>query len=85
MDLYFQRHDGQAVTCDDFLAALADANDMDLSLFSLWYSQAGTPDLTVKRNTASEGLINLTLSQSLQQTAAATAIAHACSREAGPC
>ena len=74
VDLYFQRHDGQAVTCDDFLAALADANDMDLSLFSLWYSQAGTPDLTVKRNTASEGLINLTLSQSLQQTAAATAI-----------
>lgn len=43
MDLYFQRHDGQAVTCDDFLAAMADANHADLKQFSLWYSQAGTP------------------------------------------
>ena len=74
VDLYFQRHDGKAVTCDDFLAALADANDLDLSLFSLWYSQAGTPDLTVRRQSASAGRMKLTLSQSLQQTAAATAI-----------
>ncbi len=43
MDLYFERHDGQAVSCDDFLAAMADANDYDLSLFSRWYSQSGTP------------------------------------------
>jgi aminopeptidase N len=43
MDLYFQRHDGQAVTCDDFRAAMADANDVDLSQFGRWYSQAGTP------------------------------------------
>ncbi|KRB93829.1 aminopeptidase N [Noviherbaspirillum sp. Root189] len=43
MDLYFQRHDGQAVTCDDFRAAMADANSRDLSQFELWYSQAGTP------------------------------------------
>ncbi len=43
MDLYFKRHDGQAVTCEDFLAAMEDANSRDLSQFSFWYSQAGTP------------------------------------------
>ncbi|HLX24352.1 MAG TPA: aminopeptidase N [Usitatibacter sp.] len=43
MDLYFKRHDGQAVTCDDFRAAMADANDADLAQFGRWYSQAGTP------------------------------------------
>ena len=48
MDLYFQRHDGQAVTCDDFLAAMADANGEDLSSLSTWYAQAGTPELAVK-------------------------------------
>jgi len=45
MDLYFERHDGQAVTCDDFRAAMADANGADLSQFERWYSQAGTPVL----------------------------------------
>ncbi|HEX7605117.1 MAG TPA: aminopeptidase N, partial [Usitatibacter sp.] len=43
MDLYFKRHDGQAVTCDDFLAAMSDANDADLTQLGRWYSQAGTP------------------------------------------
>ncbi|WP_305820913.1 aminopeptidase N [Massilia brevitalea] len=43
MDLYFERHDEQAVTCDDFRCAMADANGRDLSLFERWYSQAGTP------------------------------------------
>ncbi len=43
MDLYFERHDGQAVTCDDFRVAMADANDVDLGLFEGWYRQAGTP------------------------------------------
>ncbi|WAS90635.1 aminopeptidase N [Nannocystis punicea] len=43
MDLYFERHDGQAVTCDDFRAALADANGVDLEQFGRWYSQVGTP------------------------------------------
>ena len=47
MDLYFQRHDGQAVTCDDFRAAMADANGRDLAQFERWYSQAGTPRVTV--------------------------------------
>ncbi len=43
MDLYFARHDGQAVTCDDFRAAMADAAGRDLAQFERWYSQAGTP------------------------------------------
>jgi aminopeptidase N len=47
MDLYFQRHDGQAVTCDDFAAAIADANGADFTQFKRWYRQAGTPELTV--------------------------------------
>jgi aminopeptidase N len=47
MRLYFERHDGQAVTCDDFLAAMADANDMDLGRFGRWYSQSGTPKVHV--------------------------------------
>lgn len=47
-DLYFDRHDGQAVTCDDWLQALQDANpNVDLTQFKLWYSQAGTPEVTV--------------------------------------
>jgi len=46
-DLYFERHDGQAVTCDDFIHAMEDASGVDLKQFSRWYSQAGTPALTV--------------------------------------
>ncbi|WP_137885433.1 aminopeptidase N [Pseudomonas sp. 2FE] len=46
-DLYFQRHDGQAVTCDDFIKAMEDANGVELSQFKRWYSQAGTPRLQV--------------------------------------
>ena len=48
MDLYFQRHDGHAVTCDDFRAAMADANGRDLKQFERWYSQAGTPRVFVE-------------------------------------
>jgi len=47
MDLYFQRHDGQAVECDDFRRAMADANGRNLDQFELWYSQAGTPRVKV--------------------------------------
>lgn len=46
-DLYFERHDGQAVTTEDFVAALADASGKDLTQFKRWYSQAGTPRLHV--------------------------------------
>ncbi|XP_040946411.1 puromycin-sensitive aminopeptidase isoform X2 [Gossypium hirsutum] len=47
MDLYFKRHDGQAVTCEDFFAAMKDANGVDFANFLLWYSQAGTPVVKV--------------------------------------
>jgi len=47
MQLYFERHDGQAVTCDDFLAAMADANAVNLDEFGKWYGQSGTPEVTV--------------------------------------
>lgn len=47
MDLYFERHDGQAVTCDDFVNALSDANDQDWIQFKVWYEQSGTPEITV--------------------------------------
>ncbi len=48
MDLYFERHDGQAVTCDDFVQAMQDTSGVDLVQFRLWYSQAGTPTLAVR-------------------------------------
>ena len=71
MDLYFERHDGAAVTCDDFVAALADANDRDMSAFHGWYSQAGTPTLTVSRRKDEAGVM-LTLAQETPETAAGT-------------
>jgi aminopeptidase N len=49
-DLYFERHDGQAVTCDDFVKAMEDANGVDLTQFKRWYSQAGTPRLSVSES-----------------------------------
>jgi aminopeptidase N len=50
MDLYFKRHDGQAVTCDDFVSAMSDANQKDLAQFKRWYSQAGTPRVKVEES-----------------------------------
>ncbi|WP_019613792.1 aminopeptidase N [Psychromonas ossibalaenae] len=47
MRLYVERFDGQAVTCDDFAAAMSDASGIDLSLFKRWYSQSGTPQVNV--------------------------------------
>ena len=47
-DLYFERHDGEAVTCEDFVVAMEDASGADLSQFRLWYSQAGTPQVTAR-------------------------------------
>jgi aminopeptidase N len=70
MDLYFQRHDGQAVTCDDFRAAMADANGRDLKQFERWYSQAGTPRLKViTAYDAAAKIYTLSLSQSCPKTA----------------
>jgi len=48
MDLYFERHDGQAVTCEDFVAAMQDASGLNLDQFQRWYNQAGTPRLIVR-------------------------------------
>ena len=48
MDLYFERHDGHAATVDQFIQCFADANSTDLTQFMRWYSQAGTPAVTVK-------------------------------------
>ncbi|MCM2318511.1 MAG: aminopeptidase N, partial [Pseudomonas sp.] len=47
-DLYFERHDGQAVTCDDFIKAMEDASGVDLTQFKRWYTQSGTPRLVVE-------------------------------------
>ena len=47
IDLYFERHDGQAVCCDDFVCAMQDSSGVDLTLFKRWYSLAGTPTLNV--------------------------------------
>ncbi|WP_054634220.1 aminopeptidase N [Pantoea stewartii] len=48
MQLYFKRHDGSAATCDDFVQAMEDASGVDLSQFRRWYSQSGTPTVTVR-------------------------------------
>jgi aminopeptidase N len=65
MDVYFARHDGQAVTCDDFVAAMADAAGADLGQFMRWYDQAGTPRVRVSgRYDADARRYVLTLSQS---------------------
>ena len=70
MDLYFSRHDGQAVTCDDFRAAMADANDRDLNQFERWYSQAGTPRVhAAGRHDPAMQTYELTLTQSCAPSA----------------
>jgi aminopeptidase N len=48
MDLYFERHDNNAVTIDDFVSAMQDASGVDLESFKLWYHQAGTPEVSVE-------------------------------------
>jgi aminopeptidase N len=69
MDLYFERHDGQAVTCDDFRAAMADANGRELFQFERWYSQAGTPRVSVQTHyDEAARRFDITLSQSCPAT-----------------
>ncbi|HGH0044755.1 TPA: aminopeptidase N [Neisseria meningitidis] len=65
--LYFQRHDGQAVTCDDFRAAMADANGINLDQFALWYSQAGTPVLEAEGRLKNNSF-ELTIKQTVPPT-----------------
>jgi aminopeptidase N len=68
-DLYFERHDGQAVTCDDFVKAMEDASRQDLSQFRRWYSQAGTPDIYVQGDyDAANKYFNLHMQQSCSPT-----------------
>ena len=74
MDLYFERHDGDAVTCDDFLSAMADANpekkdDVDWKQFALWYCTNGTPTVTYQHKyDESAGIFTLTLTQESKST-----------------
>lgn len=69
MKLYFERHDGQAVTCDDFVNAMADANNRDFSLFKRWYSQSGTPNIKVTESYCAEShKYSLTLEQNTPPT-----------------
>lgn len=67
MKLYFQRHDGQAVTCDDFRAAMANANGINLDQFALWYSQAGTPVLEAEGR-LKNNVFELTIKQTVPPT-----------------
>jgi len=69
MDLYFARHDGQAVTIEDFLACFAEATGRDLSRFMLWYVQSGTPEVVVTPHfDAAAGRLRLTFDQTVPPT-----------------
>ena len=69
MDLYFERHDGQAVTCEDFVAAMADAAHFDFKPFMAWYRQAGTPLVTARGDyDAAVRRYTLTLAQTCAPT-----------------
>ncbi|MEM1400093.1 MAG: aminopeptidase N [Pseudomonadota bacterium] len=71
IDLYFERHDGQAVTVEDFVAAMEDATGTDLRQFRTWYSQAGTPHLSVEETYDQEAkTLRLTVTQSTPPTPA---------------
>ena len=66
-DLYFERHDGTAVTTEEFVAAMEDASGVGLGQFRLWYEQAGTPQLAVQEARDEDGLA-LTITQSCPPT-----------------
>ena len=69
MKLYFERHDGQAVTCEDFVKSMEDASDTDLQQFRYWYSQAGTPEVNIKSKwDAEKGRYSLTFQQNCNAT-----------------
>ena len=64
-DLYFERHDGEAATCEDFVAAMADASGRDLDQFKRWYRQVGTPHVTVRDSyDAAKQIYTVTFEQS---------------------
>ena len=68
LDLYFERHDGQACTIEDWLQVFEDTTGRDLAQFKRWYSQAGTPTLSVKE-TWDAGTYVLTFTQNLTPSA----------------
>ncbi|WP_117195446.1 aminopeptidase N [Rhizobium terrae] len=69
MDLYFERHDGQAATVEDFVKCFEDASGRDLTQFSLWYHQAGTPLVTVSSDyDQANGTFTLSLEQMIPAT-----------------
>lgn len=73
-DLYFERHDGQAVTVEDFVAAMSEASGRDFSSFMVWYEQAGTPEVRVSSRFDQENkCLQLTLEQSCPSTPEASA------------
>jgi aminopeptidase N len=68
-DLYFDRHDGQAVTCEDFVKAMEEGGGIDLAQFRLWYSQAGTPRVTVRPNyDPATGSVTIAIRQTVPAT-----------------
>ena len=56
MNVYFESYDGKAVTCENFIDALTKGSKSDLTIFKKWYSQAGTPTLSIKREIENSGL-----------------------------
>ncbi len=69
-DLYFERHDGQAVTCEDWAKCMEDASGQDLTQFKLWYTQAGTPEVTMQTNyDEAAQRMTLTFTQNVPDTA----------------
>ena len=66
-DLYFEQYDGEAATCDDFVAAMEEASGLDLGQFKLWYEQAGTPQVAARLEQDAHGA-TLHLSQSVPPT-----------------
>ncbi|HEY9552296.1 aminopeptidase N [Allosphingosinicella sp.] len=68
-DLYFERHDGEAATCEEFVSAMEDASGCDLTRFRLWYNQAGTPRVRASlSHHAGDGRAHLELAQELPPT-----------------
>ncbi|MCW8858924.1 MAG: aminopeptidase N [Deltaproteobacteria bacterium] len=64
VQLYLKRHDGQAATCDNFVAAMEEAGHIDLTVFKRWYSQSGTPVVTIEQDfDAQQQMLNLKISQ----------------------
>src|SRR3546814_589077 len=77
-DLYFERHDGEAATCEEFVSAMEDASGCDLTRFRLWYNQAGTPRVRASlSHHAGAGRAHLELAQELPPSQEARTVGNA--------